>query len=81
MADFLGSGDEVRHFFPLDNVEDVLFPPLYVVVGRGYLKGFSYGAADRAELALQGVCHDDPDAMPMQAPRQRQCRGKTPNCQ
>ena len=43
MADFLGSGDEVRHLFPLDNVEDVLFPPFYVVVGRGYLKGFGYG--------------------------------------
>jgi hypothetical protein len=81
MADFLGSGNEVRHLFPLDNVEDVPFPLLNVAVGRGYLKGFDYGATDRAELALQRVCHDDPDTMPMQAPRQRQCRGKTPNCE
>ena len=81
MTDFLGSRDHICHVLALDNVQDVPLPTLNVGVRRGYLKSFGHSATDGAELALHGVSHDDPYAMLMQAPRQRQRRGKTSNCQ
>ena len=81
MTNLLRRRDQIGHVLTLDNVEDVSLPPRDVAVGWGDLKRFGHGAADGAELALHGVGHNDPDAMFMQAPRQRQCRGKTPNCQ
>ena len=81
MTNFLGSWYQVRHLLPLDNLEDVPLPSLNIAVGCGYLKGFGHSATDRAELTLHRVGDDDPNAMLMQPPRQRQRRGKTSNCQ
>ena len=81
VTDLLGSRDQIGHVLALDNVEDVSLPPGDIGIGWGNLKGFGHGTTDGAELALQWVGHNDPDAMLIQAPRQRQCRGKTSNCQ
>ena len=63
------AGDEIRHLFPFDDIENVPFPGRKVRIGRRDAIIFGDGSTHRAQLAPERVRHNNADAMAMKRPR------------